>query len=106
MSLLESEPVTYSVHRIMRATGTYVRASGGGENYQIANYGLGGFYNYHPDPHMWHHPDFKTDSELTRAEATLMGDRLATFMGYLSDVELGGATAFPNVGISVKVKEY
>ena len=89
--------------RINHATRMYTRVTGGGENYQIANYGLGGYYDHHPDPHMWHHHDFTTDSDFVRSEMTMMGDRLATFMGYLSDTELGGGTAFPNAGVAVKV---
>ena len=27
---------------------------GGGEPFQIANYGLGGVYNHHPDAHGYH----------------------------------------------------
>ena len=91
--------------RLMQATSMYVRVRGGGEPYQVANYGLGGYYNHHPDPHMWHHPNVenKRHDDWVKAESTMMGDRLATFMGYLSDAQLGGATAFPNVGIAVKV---
>ena len=34
--------------RITLATGLYAGASGGGEAFQVANYGLGGYYGYHP----------------------------------------------------------
>ena len=92
--------------RIMLGTGLYARYQAGGESYQVANYGLGGYYNHHPDPHMWHHRDIvKKDDIFTRGEELMMGDRLATFMGYLSKVEMGGGTAFPNVGVSVAAEK-
>jgi prolyl 4-hydroxylase len=35
------------------------------------------------------------------AEPKSHGDRIQTFMVYLTDVEAGGATAFPFLGLSV-----
>ncbi|XP_037071261.1 prolyl 4-hydroxylase subunit alpha-1-like [Pollicipes pollicipes] len=66
--------------------------------FQIVNYGIGGHYNYHDDflykdatRHQFEHtPDYLNS-----------GDRIATFMFYLSDVIRGGATAFPKLGVSV-----
>ena len=59
--------------------------------FQVANYGIGGQYSKHWDavgeggPNI--HKGFEND-----------GDRIQTFMAYLSDVEAGGATAFPMLG--------
>eukprot|EP00048_Salpingoeca_helianthica_P023454 m.24448 g.24448 ORF g.24448 m.24448 type:complete len:502 (-) comp8692_c0_seq1:87-1592(-) len=59
------------------------------EQLQVSNYGIGGHY----EPHYDHHGDPR------RAGPT--GDRLSTFMLYLSNVEAGGSTAFPRLGAAV-----
>lgn len=64
------------------------------EAYQVANYGLGGQYSLHHDPLDLYNNGWQKDSDAT------MGDRLATFMMYLSDVKAGGDTAFPLIGLS------
>jgi hypothetical protein len=62
------------------------------EQLQVNNYGLGGHYEPHYDA-------------TTRADATTNGtaggNRLATFMIYLSNVAAGGNTAFPYLGLGV-----
>jgi len=68
------------------------------ELYQVANYGLSGQYNTHHDAvlmdkgHKMQRHVFNMDN----------GDRIATIMGYLSDVAVGGHTVFPLVGAFVK----
>ena len=62
--------------------------------FQIANYGIGGVYKHHIDA------DGKNGHSFGEVFAG-MGDRVATFMGYLSDVDAGGATAFPILGVTV-----
>ncbi|EDV90577.1 GH14105 [Drosophila grimshawi] len=57
----------------------------GSEMLQVMNYGLGGHYASHYD--------FLNATSKTR----LNGDRIATVMFYLSDVEQGGATVFPKI---------
>ena len=86
--------------RIKKASRMYNAEFAGGEAFQVANYGIGGVYNHHPDPHNWHHPQ-KQVAEEQRPEEVVNGDRVATFMGYLSNVELGGATVFPNAGVTI-----
>ena len=64
------------------------------ENYQVMNYGIGGFIKGHADT-IGH---FKNNSE----ENIIGGLRMVTFMTYLSDVSAGGRTVFPQIGVSVK----
>ncbi|XP_068152594.1 prolyl 4-hydroxylase subunit alpha-1 [Drosophila tropicalis] len=60
---------------------------GGAEHMQVANYGVGGQYEPHPDYFEVNLPnDFK-------------GDRISTTMFYLSDVELGGNTVFVKLNV-------
>ncbi|XP_016970275.2 prolyl 4-hydroxylase subunit alpha-2 [Drosophila rhopaloa] len=63
----------------------------GSEMLQLMNYGLGGHYDKHYD-----------FFNQTNSNITLMsGDRIATVLFYLSDVEQGGATVFPNIQTAV-----
>jgi len=66
---------------------------------QVANYGIGGHYLPHHDYLMREKSDQELESMPMRE--ILMGDRIATFMFYLNDVERGGWTAFPRAGIAV-----
>ncbi|KAL7645766.1 UNVERIFIED_CONTAM: hypothetical protein RMT77_002661 [Armadillidium vulgare] len=66
-------------------TGLITRKRLSAELLQIANYGTGGFYKSHTD--------FLLDPEIGA------GNRIATFMFYLSDVKKGGGTAFPRLGV-------
>ena len=85
--------VTY---RIRNATLMNPFATAGGEAYQVANYGIGGQYTKHYDA---------VGAGVGAAPLLKQGDRVQTFMGYLSDVEAGGATAFPLLGLSVWPKK-
>ena len=68
------------------------------ENLQVSSYGIGGYYIPHED----YFPGQDGDSlnKLYRGR----GNRIATWMFYGSDVELGGATVFlyPNVTVFPK----
>ncbi|XP_078480178.1 prolyl 4-hydroxylase subunit alpha-2 isoform X2 [Lampetra planeri] len=80
------DPVINRVNqRIQDVTGLTVATA---ELLQVANYGVGGQY----EPHF----DFSRrpfDSNLK-----VDGNRLATFLFYMTDVEAGGATVFPDLG--------
>jgi len=71
------------------------------ELYQVANYGIAGQYDVHIDQVMMSND---ASSRLQKREVfnIYAGDRLATIMGYLSDVPLGGNTVFPTIGAYVK----
>ncbi|KAE8614521.1 hypothetical protein XENTR_v10008197 [Xenopus tropicalis] len=87
------DPVIARVNLRMQAiTGLTVDTA---ELLQVANYGMGGQY----EPHF----DFSRrpfDSNLKTD-----GNRLATFLNYMSDVEAGGATVFPDFGAAIWPKK-
>ncbi|XP_048020119.1 prolyl 4-hydroxylase subunit alpha-1-like isoform X2 [Megalobrama amblycephala] len=70
--------------RIADATGLSMKKA---EPLHVQNYGIGGRYEPHYDA-------LKT-----------VNDRIATFLIYMSDVEIGGATVFPEVGVAVQPKK-
>ncbi|KAM6475142.1 prolyl 4-hydroxylase subunit alpha-2 isoform 2-T2 [Liasis olivaceus] len=79
-------------HRMEQITGLTTKTA---ELLQVANYGMGGQY----EPHF----DFSRrpfDSTLKTE-----GNRLATFLNYMSDVEAGGATVFPDFGAAIWPKK-
>lgn len=86
--------------RVARLTGLSTDVEGDdAEMLQVANYGIGGHYNPHHDYLLVD----KTAHELENIHPRelVLGDRIATFMFYLSDVTRGGATAFPRLGTAV-----
>lgn len=58
------------------------------EHFQTQNYGVGGNYDCHVD--------FLRDNKNQET-----GDRVATVLFYLTDVEKGGSTVFPYLRINV-----
>ncbi|XP_026078721.1 prolyl 4-hydroxylase subunit alpha-1a [Carassius auratus] len=77
--------------RIEDITGLDVKTA---EELQVANYGVGGQY----EPHF----DFGRKDEPDAFKALGTGNRIATWLFYMSDVAAGGATVFPEVGAAVK----
>ncbi len=71
--------------------------------FQVAHYGPGGHYYLHPDNfYPYKEPELEVRlGNLHERPEYLTGDRMATFMLYLSEVESGGLTAFPRLGVAV-----
>lgn len=68
-----------------------------GEGLQILNYKVGAEYK----PHFDYFPEDEGGSQKHLDKG---GQRISTLVMYLNDVEVGGETVFPNVGLSVKPK--
>ena len=90
----KAEKITW---RIRNATFTNPFNWNGGEMYQVANYGIGGQYSKHYDSVGEGGPVSEGFED--------SGPRIQTVMAYLSDVEAGGATAFPLLGLAVWPKK-
>ncbi|XP_030629270.1 prolyl 4-hydroxylase subunit alpha-1-like [Chanos chanos] len=86
------DPVVASVNqRIADITGLYLKNA---ETFQVANYGLGGQY----EPHL----DALVRFPVPGSFDEKAGNRIATVLIYLSDVQYGGATVFPVAGVAVQ----
>jgi prolyl 4-hydroxylase len=86
--------------RIQNATELVVTDPFSAEAYQVANYGMGGQYSTHLDPHGYYKNDSSIYPDRLTPYHSAGGDRFATFMIYLSDVDYGGNTVFPLAGLS------
>ncbi|XP_055381335.1 uncharacterized protein LOC129611935 [Condylostylus longicornis] len=64
---------------------------------QVMNYGIGGHYDVHPD-----YLGEPTDNTTKPYSLYYWGNRIATLLFYLSDVELGGATVYPHLNTAVR----
>ncbi|CAH2277008.1 prolyl 4-hydroxylase subunit alpha-2 isoform X1 [Pelobates cultripes] len=85
------DPVVARVNLRMQAiTGLTVNTA---ELLQVANYGMGGQY----EPHF----DFSRKEEPDAFKRLGTGNRVATFLNYMSDVQSGGATVFPDFGAAI-----
>ncbi len=73
--------------------------------FQIANYGLGGQYSTHHDSNGYYEGLVTTTSANQYRHNQAVGDRFVTVMGYLSEVELGGTTVFPLIGVRSPVEK-
>jgi len=80
--------------RMEIVTGLILGPATASEYFQIANYGIGGLYQSHTDNVI--HPGVETPDPWN----LYVGDRIATLMVYLTDVEAGGATVFPRAGVT------
>ncbi|MGH0164168.1 UNVERIFIED_CONTAM: hypothetical protein FKN15_056026 [Acipenser sinensis] len=91
----EDDPVVARVNqRIEDITGLTVETA---ELLQVANYGVGGQY----EPHY----DFSRRDEPEAFKSLGTGNRVATFLNYMSDVEAGGATVFTDFGAVVRPRK-
>uniref|UniRef100_A0A2M4BKI1 procollagen-proline 4-dioxygenase n=1 Tax=Anopheles marajoara TaxID=58244 RepID=A0A2M4BKI1_9DIPT len=79
------------VQRVEDMTGLPKRSY---DQLQIGNYGVGGHYSTHHD--------YDVPAEGQEAFPSLgKGNRIATVMYYLSEVDVGGATVFPDIDVAV-----
>jgi prolyl 4-hydroxylase len=69
-----------------------------GEGLQILHYGVGGEYKPHFDY-------FPPEDPGSQVQMTIGGQRVSTMVMYLNEVEEGGTTIFPEIGLEVVPKK-
>ncbi|XP_063613965.1 prolyl 4-hydroxylase subunit alpha-1-like [Penaeus indicus] len=90
----DSKTVAKVNQRIEDITGLNMQTA---EELQVANYGIGGHY----EPHF----DYARREEKDAFKSLGTGNRIATFLFYMSDVDAGGATVFPQLELSLWPKK-
>jgi len=90
----EDDAIERIYQRVGDLTGLSMETS---EELQVSNYGIGGHY----EPHF----DFARREEVNAFKDLGSGNRIATWLFYESDVELGGATVFPSAGLTLWPKK-
>ncbi|VDI65780.1 Hypothetical predicted protein, partial [Mytilus galloprovincialis] len=96
--------VKRATHRVGLLTGLATKWSPvmhNAEPFQIVNYGIGGMYHPHYDSNEKRVPDVFNETKYPELRGA--GDRIATWLYYLNDVKIGGATVFPVVNTRVPV---
>jgi len=86
----EDDVIKRVCQRITDVTGLSMDSA---EDLQIANYGIGGQY----EPHF----DYARESDAGQFD-DVIGNRIATFLIYLTDIEFGGSTVFLEPEIAAK----
>jgi prolyl 4-hydroxylase len=86
----EHEAIHRVNKRIEYITGLTTKTA---EELQVVNYGIGGHYDCHYD--------FARKEETNAFKNLGTGNRIATWLNYMSDVEAGGATVFPELGVTI-----
>ncbi|XP_029640955.1 prolyl 4-hydroxylase subunit alpha-1 [Octopus sinensis] len=101
--LWDSDPVLRRLsHRIGSITGLNTQLKvfvSNAEPLQVLNYGLGGMHEPRVDY-------FESKEQLEKSASQFLigsGDRIATWMLYMSNVTLGGATIFPRINVQIPV---
>jgi len=90
----EHDDVAAIYRRTHELTGLNMETS---EELQVSNYGIGGHY----EPHF----DFARREEKNAFASLGTGNRIATLLIYESDVDQGGATVFPHLGLALWPKK-
>ncbi|CAF4241633.1 unnamed protein product [Rotaria sp. Silwood2] len=110
----EDSPVVARLSRLIEAVTNLSMITA--EDLQIANYGVGGHYEPHFDfarvsysikPWCWlvNKTLYEKFYNKKKKKLCFTGNRIATWLTYLSNVEEGGATVFPLVGGHLKPKK-
>ncbi|GAA5163510.1 2OG-Fe(II) oxygenase [Viridibacterium curvum] len=89
--LCENEFITRIDERVARLMNWPIR---NGEGLQILHYGVGGEYRPHFD-------FFPPEDKGSLTHLAMGGQRVSTMVMYLNDVEAGGETIFPELGLAV-----